>query len=92
MQMESFVLIWLGIGTQTCIFPFVVVQADIYESIKKCLVDERPRDFADCVSWARVQFQEYYHNTIKQLLFNFPPDQVWFYRLRLSFKELHYDK
>ena len=56
---------------------FIVVQADIYEIIKKCLVDERPREFADCVSWARVQFQENYHNTIQQLLYNFPPDQVW---------------
>ena len=63
------------------LFPFVVVQAEIYESIKKCLIDDRPRDFADCVSWARIQFQENYHNTIKQLLYNFPPDQVCFYRL-----------
>ena len=59
---------------------FFFTKAEIYESIKKCLVDERPREFADCVSWARLQFQENYHNTIKQLLYNFPPDQVWFSR------------
>ncbi|KAJ7390879.1 E1 ubiquitin-activating protein [Desmophyllum pertusum] len=50
--------------------------AEIFDSIKKCLFDERPREFADCVSWARIQFQENYHNTICQLLFNFPPDQL----------------
>ncbi|EDO33332.1 predicted protein [Nematostella vectensis] len=49
---------------------------EVYDSVKKCLVDERPKDFAGCVSWARHLFQEYYHNTIKQLLFNFPADQM----------------
>lgn len=49
---------------------------EIYDSIKKCLVSERPVDFADCVRWARLQFQENYVNTIKQLLYNFPPDQL----------------
>jgi len=75
----------LGFGFDV-IFILIVVQAEIYESIKKCLVDERPREFADCVSWARIQFQENYHNTIQQLLFNFPPDQVWLnYHLHLKF-------
>lgn len=49
---------------------------EIYGSVKKCLVDERPGEFADCVRWARIQFQENYHNTIKQLLYNFPKDQT----------------
>lgn len=49
---------------------------EIFDGIKKSLVDERPKEFADCVKWARMQFQEYYHNTIQQLLYNFPKDQV----------------
>lgn len=49
---------------------------EVFDSIKKCLVDERPNEFADCVRWARIQFQENYHNTIQQLLYNFPKDQV----------------
>jgi ubiquitin-activating enzyme E1 len=39
------------------------------------LIDERPLAFADCVKWARLHFEENYVNQIKQLLFNFPPDQ-----------------
>ena len=31
--------------------------------------------FADCVKWARFHFEENFTNQIKQLLFNFPPDQ-----------------
>lgn len=51
---------------------------ELYDSIKTNLVDERPADFAGCVKWARLQFQDNYYNTIAQLLYNFPPDQVWF--------------
>ncbi|XP_066591841.1 ubiquitin-like modifier-activating enzyme 1 [Prorops nasuta] len=46
------------------------------ESVKTALVDERPKSFADCVAWARCHWQEQYNNQIRQLLFNFPPDQV----------------
>ena len=52
------------------------MQYELYESVKTNLVDERPADFAGCVKWARLQFQENYYNTIAQLLYNFPPDQV----------------
>ncbi|NP_001171842.1 ubiquitin-like modifier-activating enzyme 1 [Saccoglossus kowalevskii] len=45
-------------------------------SIKKSLVDDRPANFDDCVAWARNYFQVQYSNQIRQLLFNFPPDQV----------------
>ncbi|XP_077980547.1 ubiquitin-like modifier-activating enzyme 1 [Glandiceps talaboti] len=45
-------------------------------SVKKCLVDERPKHFEDCVGFARNYFEVQYSNQIKQLLFNFPPDQV----------------
>mgnify|MGYP001800504029 CR=1 FL=1 len=52
------------------------MQFEIYDSVKTHLVDERPTDFASCVKWARLQFQESYYNTIAQLLYNFPADQV----------------
>lgn len=39
------------------------------------MIDERPLSFADCVKWARFHFEENFANQIKQLLFNFPPDQ-----------------
>lgn len=31
---------------------------------------------ADCVKWARLHWQDQYSNQIRQLLFNFPPDQL----------------
>uniref|UniRef100_A0A8W8LSW1 E1 ubiquitin-activating enzyme n=2 Tax=Magallana gigas TaxID=29159 RepID=A0A8W8LSW1_MAGGI len=46
------------------------------QGIKKAIVDERPTSFQDCVTFARNLFQENYNNNIRQLLFNFPPDQV----------------
>lgn len=45
------------------------------EAVKRALVDERPISFEQCVHWARLHWQEQYHNQIKQLLFNFPPEQ-----------------
>lgn len=49
---------------------------EVLESVKTALVDERPNNFADCVAWTRCHWQEQYSNQIRQLLFNFPPDQV----------------
>ncbi|XP_013787170.1 ubiquitin-like modifier-activating enzyme 1 [Limulus polyphemus] len=49
---------------------------EVLESVKKLLVDDRPLTFQDCVAWARNHWQEQYNNQIRQLLFNFPPDQV----------------
>ncbi|XP_048741886.2 ubiquitin-like modifier-activating enzyme 1 isoform X2 [Ostrea edulis] len=46
------------------------------DGIKKALVNDRPSSFQDCVAFARNLFQENYSNNIRQLLFNFPPDQV----------------
>ncbi|CAL1539269.1 unnamed protein product [Lymnaea stagnalis] len=48
---------------------------DILESVKRTLVDDRPKTFEDCVKFARYTFAKNYTNRIKQLLFNFPPDQ-----------------
>lgn len=49
---------------------------EIMENVKHALIDERPLNFEDCVAWARNHWQEHYNNQIRQLLFNFPPDQV----------------
>ena len=40
------------------------------------LIDERPHKFEECVAWARNAWQELFHNQIRQLLYNFPADQV----------------
>ncbi|CAH1179580.1 unnamed protein product [Phaedon cochleariae] len=49
---------------------------EVLESVKSALVDERPERFEDCVAWARNHWEDQYANQIKQLLFNFPPDQL----------------
>lgn len=49
---------------------------EVLESVKIALVDERPKTFDDCIGWARCHWQEQYNNQIRQLLFNFPPDQI----------------
>lgn len=53
-----------------------VQQVEVLESVKAALVDERPKGFEDCIAWARHHWQEQYSNQIRQLLFNFPPDQL----------------
>ncbi|XP_017780893.1 PREDICTED: ubiquitin-like modifier-activating enzyme 1 isoform X2 [Nicrophorus vespilloides] len=49
---------------------------EVLESVKAALVDDRPKSVQDCVLWARLHWEEQYSNQIKQLLFNFPPDQL----------------
>ncbi|XP_075220974.1 ubiquitin-like activating enzyme 1 [Lycorma delicatula] len=53
-----------------------VQPVEVLESVKAALVDERPHSFDDCIKWARNHWQEQYSNQIRQLLFNFPPDQL----------------
>lgn len=45
------------------------------ETVDKA-INKRPKKFDDCVAMARLLFQEYFHNQIAQLLFNFPPEQM----------------
>jgi ubiquitin-activating enzyme E1 len=47
-----------------------------FEKLHKALVEDKPKSFKDCVSWARNLWQDDYYNTIAQLLFNFPPDHT----------------
>lgn len=49
---------------------------EILESVHKCLIDERPSKFEDCVEWARFQWEEHFNNQIRQLLFTLPPDHT----------------
>ncbi|KFV84326.1 Ubiquitin-like modifier-activating enzyme 1, partial [Struthio camelus australis] len=46
---------------------------EVLEQVWKSL-RERPRDWQDCVRWARQHWQSCYHNTISQLLHTFPPE------------------
>lgn len=46
------------------------------ETLKEYLVDKKPKDFEDCIEWARNEFEKLYSNTIKQLLYNFPKDST----------------
>lgn len=49
---------------------------EAFGQVHHLLVESRPQSFADCVRWARLHFEQQYANQIKQLLFNFPPDQL----------------
>ena len=44
------------------------------QSIRDYLVNQSPKDFSDCIRWARLQFQHEYNNEIRQLLHAFPKD------------------
>jgi ubiquitin-activating enzyme E1 len=46
------------------------------KKIRGALVEERPVTFEDCVIWARLKFETLFNNQIRQLLHNFPEDQV----------------
>lgn len=46
------------------------------KTIRRVLVDERPTTFEDCIIWARLKFEDLFANQVKQLLHNFPEDQV----------------
>ncbi|XP_060691371.1 ubiquitin-like modifier-activating enzyme 1 [Hemiscyllium ocellatum] len=49
---------------------------EILEGVYKSLEADKPKCWADCVAWARRRWQTQYSNNIRQLLHNFPPDQV----------------
>merc|ERR1719517_287004 len=46
------------------------------QTVLRLVVQEKPDSFKDCVAWARLTWQELFHNQIAQLLHNFPADQV----------------
>lgn len=51
-------------------------KAETLNQIRRTLVDDRPVTFEDCVVWARLKFEDLFNNQIRQLLHNFPPEQL----------------
>ncbi|KAM0995912.1 hypothetical protein ACFX2C_005981 [Malus domestica] len=47
---------------------------DTLERILECLDRERCETFQDCIAWARLKFEDYFSNRIKQLIYTFPED------------------
>ncbi|KAK6935687.1 THIF-type NAD/FAD binding fold [Dillenia turbinata] len=47
---------------------------DNLERVIECLDRERCETFQDCVTWARLKFEDYFANRVKQLTFTFPED------------------
>ena len=46
------------------------------EKVAECLLDSRCETYQECVAWARVRFQEVFHDKIAQLTYTFPEDAV----------------
>lgn len=51
-------------------------KVEILERLNSSLVGDRPMSFEDCITWARFKFEELFCNQMKQLLYNFPLDQL----------------
>lgn len=51
-------------------------KTETLRKIRQTLVDDRPVTFDDCIIWARLKFELLFNNQIRQLLHNFPEDQV----------------
>ncbi|MEQ2246733.1 E1 ubiquitin-activating protein, partial [Ilyodon furcidens] len=49
---------------------------EVLEAVYKSVVTDCPHSWGDCVAWARNHWQCQYSNNIRQLLHNFPPDQL----------------
>ncbi|KAG9453604.1 hypothetical protein H6P81_006508 [Aristolochia fimbriata] len=47
---------------------------DLLERIIECLDKEKCETFQDCITWARLKFEDYFANRVKQLTFTFPED------------------
>eukprot|EP00128_Syssomonas_multiformis_P002420 Colp12_sorted_trinity150504_noHs@8955 len=49
---------------------------EIFEGVRDSLTVHRPISFEECITWARLRFEDLFRNQILQLLHVFPPDQV----------------
>ncbi|KAK1412745.1 hypothetical protein QVD17_34235 [Tagetes erecta] len=49
---------------------------DNLERVLECLDRERCETFQDCITWARLKFEDYFSNRMKQLIFTFPEDAM----------------
>ncbi|XP_020101243.1 ubiquitin-activating enzyme E1 2-like [Ananas comosus] len=49
---------------------------DQLERVLECLDKDRCETFQDCITWARLKFEDYFSNRVKQLTFTFPEDSI----------------
>ncbi|KAL2541456.1 Ubiquitin-activating enzyme E1 2 [Abeliophyllum distichum] len=49
---------------------------DTLERVLECLDKDRCDTFQDCITWARLKFEDHFSNRVKQLTFTFPEDAV----------------
>ncbi|KAL9265455.1 Ubiquitin-activating enzyme E1 1-like protein [Drosera capensis] len=47
---------------------------DTLERVLDCLDRERCDTYQDCITWARLKFEDYFANRVKQLTYTFPED------------------
>ncbi|KAK7301694.1 hypothetical protein RJT34_12566 [Clitoria ternatea] len=47
---------------------------DNLECVLECLDQEKCETFEDCVTWARLKFEDYFADRVKQLIYTFPQD------------------
>ncbi|KDP45776.1 hypothetical protein JCGZ_17383 [Jatropha curcas] len=47
---------------------------DTLVHVLECLDKEKCETFQDCITWARLKFEDYFANRVKQLIFTFPED------------------
>ncbi|XP_057483857.1 ubiquitin-activating enzyme E1 1-like isoform X1 [Actinidia eriantha] len=47
---------------------------DNLERVLECLDRDRCETFQDCITWARLKFEDYFANRVKQLTYTFPED------------------
>ncbi|XVF46203.1 hypothetical protein PTKIN_Ptkin03bG0008700 [Pterospermum kingtungense] len=47
---------------------------DNLERVLGCLEKEKCEAFQDCITWARLRFEDYFVNRVKQLIYTFPED------------------
>ncbi|KAL4075784.1 hypothetical protein J3A83DRAFT_4356971 [Scleroderma citrinum] len=51
-------------------------QRELVEQIVSYLVTNRPLTFEECIVWARLQFEDKFNSTIRQLLHSLPKDHL----------------
>ncbi|CAI0399916.1 unnamed protein product [Linum tenue] len=47
---------------------------DTLEHVLECLDSEKCETFQDCITWARLKFEDYFCNRVRQLIYTFPED------------------
>ncbi|XP_014489657.1 ubiquitin-activating enzyme E1 1 [Vigna radiata var. radiata] len=47
---------------------------DNLERVLECLDSDKCETFEDCITWARLKFEDYFASRVKQLIYTFPED------------------